>query len=770
MEPVLQMEERRSEWLQFFIEEQGQQMEQAERVQMMRTSPIMQPEQILLESQHRNAEPGMRRKAESPKKMIRRRQNFPGDCGAQLRLRGKQAQYKYVQVAEVERAVVQQIADAKLMSKFLRADFSAKVLGVGYVKANVELCLRNIYLMKCVRDRIKEYTGKTIAKVKQKLEAVREYPNVVERAMWEDGKAIDMNTFQIVAVDKNTDASKRRQAYLEKSALQFYLDLRRYKSRKKNGGQVPEAYREDPMKTSVEASLSVLEARYQIPRQDPIMKSFTRSTSKLGIARVGDVIRASDEEVQGKREDLAVKRRFAAIYGSLKERLIRNNDGENISTFLTLQPWVSAYVYGTYSAGINIRDAEKIETILFSYLKDGLDAIRRNGTNKCSKYAAILLGFLAKESNGYLEVPPIGIQVSVDDRNIGLEDWIHFGKDATRDYRDCRNVPLFAHRPNISDIVQGNLGDCYLLAGLISVVDLNPEKIMNIMRDNGDGTVTVCFQRGEYQGGRGVYTPFYVTVKKTIPVNKENETDAFSKGAFWVKMMEKAYAASGLHLGAWAWGNFRKYQEIASGRPDAFISLLLGKDCEIHVFGQGGIAFAERSVDSGGFEYAGMRSRQTVRRTETHKKAASDGKHLWCQEGIERRKQQRNRYYTRAETKLYEMIDTYLNAGYYVTFGTKDFGGPGTGKNGETMSGGLVGRHAYTILNTYMKWTRDRVYLFLVVKNPWGYQGVEYTVGRAGLSEKSALLTEQKGVFLLDLKKFARVVDMWFAVSNPISN
>lgn len=53
-----------------------------------------------------------------------------------------------------------------------------------------------------------------------------------------------------------------------------------------------------------------------------------------------------------------------------------------------------------------------------------------------------------------------------------------------------RNDPLFTRVPTLADIKQGGLGDCYLLAALASIVSTAPETIQNMMKDNGDGTVT----------------------------------------------------------------------------------------------------------------------------------------------------------------------------------------------------------------------------------------------------------------------------------------
>lgn len=61
--------------------------------------------------------------------------------------------------------------------------------------------------------------------------------------------------------------------------------------------------------------------------------------------------------------------------------------------------------------------------------------------------------------------------------------------------KDVSNIPLFTHEPSINDIHQKYLGDCYLEAALGSLVSEHPERVKELMKDNGDGTVTVCLYK-----------------------------------------------------------------------------------------------------------------------------------------------------------------------------------------------------------------------------------------------------------------------------------
>jgi hypothetical protein len=120
-----------------------------------------------------------------------------------------------------------------------------------------------------------------------------------------------------------------------------------------------------------------------------------------------------------------------------------------------------------------------------------------------------------------------------------------------------KDVPLFEHVPSIEDIQQGSLGDCYWLAALASEVQRDPARVVNHMRDNGDNTVTVRFYRKRKKKDIGIFNkqkngddeivqPVDVTVTKDLD-EKRGGGAIYARGPLWVRLMEKAYAASGLN-------------------------------------------------------------------------------------------------------------------------------------------------------------------------------------------------------------------------------
>lgn len=154
--------------------------------------------------------------------------------------------------------------------------------------------------------------------------------------------------------------------------------------------------------------------------------------------------------------------------------------------------------------------------------------------------------------------------------------------DAAKDIRwkDKSSELLFPEKLDLTQIRQGGVGDCFLLAGLTSLVVRSPQKIYDCMCDNGDGTVTVRF----YDICKAQpYPEVFVRVKKEVPqANTRNGyKDLYAKDILWVQMIEKAYAASGLHddvqaMNGWKVTGAKNYDSIDGGTQNQFIASLTG--------------------------------------------------------------------------------------------------------------------------------------------------------------------------------------------------
>jgi hypothetical protein len=128
------------------------------------------------------------------------------------------------------------------------------------------------------------------------------------------------------------------------------------------------------------------------------------------------------------------------------------------------------------------------------------------------------------------------------------------------------NGSLFVSGISYTDINQGDVGDCYFLAGLAETALRSPGTIQSMFTDNGDGTFTVRFVHN------GVND--YVTVDRYLPVDSFGRFAYANMGQYassasnelWVALAEKAYVEENQEgwLGHTA---ANSYQAIAGGDP-----------------------------------------------------------------------------------------------------------------------------------------------------------------------------------------------------------
>lgn len=129
------------------------------------------------------------------------------------------------------------------------------------------------------------------------------------------------------------------------------------------------------------------------------------------------------------------------------------------------------------------------------------------------------------------------------------EDMNPAGPPGDHNTEDRSGDPLYPNgEPDITDIRQGDFGDCWLLAALGSTALTDPQKIKDLITDNGDGTYTVHFQDGD------------------VTVNDDSLLDQGADQGKWVAIVETAYAE---HEG----GN---YEEINGGDSNEAYEDLFG--------------------------------------------------------------------------------------------------------------------------------------------------------------------------------------------------
>jgi Domain of unknown function (DUF4214)/Calpain family cysteine protease len=116
----------------------------------------------------------------------------------------------------------------------------------------------------------------------------------------------------------------------------------------------------------------------------------------------------------------------------------------------------------------------------------------------------------------------------------------------TTSYSANVNSVFGVNGPQMADVNQGRIGDCYVCAALAEVAYANPLAIQSMITSNGNDTYGVRF----YVNG----TPHYVTVNNQLP----NGGAVFLSGPdLWASLIEKAYAQ--LQAGGDLTGNSSSY-------------------------------------------------------------------------------------------------------------------------------------------------------------------------------------------------------------------
>ncbi len=131
-----------------------------------------------------------------------------------------------------------------------------------------------------------------------------------------------------------------------------------------------------------------------------------------------------------------------------------------------------------------------------------------------------------------------------------------------------------------TDVQQGGLADCYLVAAVASIAQKHPELIRKNMTENADGTVTFrffrFFRKTLDSNGLRTFTPTLVTVTRELPMRADGSLH-FGHSAqkeAWFPLLEKAYAQ--LNGGVQAIGNggfMSDAQETLLGAPSSNLSI-----------------------------------------------------------------------------------------------------------------------------------------------------------------------------------------------------
>jgi len=125
--------------------------------------------------------------------------------------------------------------------------------------------------------------------------------------------------------------------------------------------------------------------------------------------------------------------------------------------------------------------------------------------------------------------------------------------------------PLFKGPPTPQEAVQGGLGDCFYVASLAAVAEVQPEAIKQGISDNGDGTYSV---RVFGKTSDGTFVPQLFQVNGEVPV-APGVGQVFTQsedGSRWASLYEKGFAAAN-----------EGYANIDGGIPPTALEAITGK-------------------------------------------------------------------------------------------------------------------------------------------------------------------------------------------------
>lgn len=267
---------------------------------------------------------------------------------------------------------------------------------------------------------------------------------------------------------------------------------------------------------------------------------------------------------------------------------------------------VQGYIAGTrYTVGYT-EERERLKKAIAAVKA----AKKQHANGAAAEILSNMQNYFDQMTNGTLEVPE-GLELDYTQKE--LEEIGRDGAGSTRNamlrsvmhWSNQKDTPLFSHEPVVNDLKQRLVSNCYMVAAVTGLVNLNPNLLKECIKDNGDGTVTVrLFEKVRTKKtktteqdptGGGIdedlkdlkgaedleildendmeeeyeysMIPAYVKITKEIP--RIAGMDALSAGALWMQMIEKACA----YLGR---DGRTGYQSLWYGEGGEFLQRLLG--------------------------------------------------------------------------------------------------------------------------------------------------------------------------------------------------
>lgn len=139
---------------------------------------------------------------------------------------------------------------------------------------------------------------------------------------------------------------------------------------------------------------------------------------------------------------------------------------------------------------------------------------------------------------------------------------------------------LFVDGARETDVLQGSIADCYMIASFSAIASARPEAIEEMIQDNGDGTFTVKFNEPSYGGPP---RQVEITVDGQLPTATGSTTPKYAKdataGELWVPILEKAFAQwKGSYDAIGAGGSPGMVMGAILGTRESYVGLYSGMD------------------------------------------------------------------------------------------------------------------------------------------------------------------------------------------------
>ncbi len=174
------------------------------------------------------------------------------------------------------------------------------------------------------------------------------------------------------------------------------------------------------------------------------------------------------------------------------------------------------------------------------------------------------------------EIPKLLISDSVVTSGTGkrdLADPAVMKDDAASLKYQWTSGSLIVNGVSSGDVVQGMIGNCYMMAGFAAVADKHPETIQNAIKDNKDGTYTVRFYDTTSSGAA---RPVSITIDGQLPTKGLGLHYGKSKERteMWPAILEKAYAQwKGGYENIGNGGSAGDVMAALTGRNDTYLSV-----------------------------------------------------------------------------------------------------------------------------------------------------------------------------------------------------